>query len=134
MAEFVFNFCPNSRVAELLAPEEPEVKDFNGWVYHPVPVLPFRPNFRVTLEGLKWYLNGAGTGLDTTTDPTINAGRLEAFYKTHRLFKPFNFTHEYLGTLELRFSAPLSIPKGLVNGGGAVEPLQINMIQHNATY
>lgn len=134
MAEFLFDFCLNTRVAELMSPDEPEVRDFNGWVYNPVPVLPFRPTFKVTLEGLRWYLNTAGTALDTTTNPTYNAGRLEAFYRTHRKHKPFNFNHEYLGSLELRFNAPLNIPKGLQNGGGAIESLEIMMIQHNATY
>jgi len=60
MADFLFDFCPNSRVAEKIAPDEPEVQDFNGWVYNPVPVLPFRPSFRVELEGLRWYLDGSG--------------------------------------------------------------------------
>lgn len=132
MAEFTFDFCPNSRVAEKLAPDEPEVQDFNGWVYNPVPVLPFRPTFKVTLEGLHWYLSGGS--LDTATDPERNAGRLEAFYLTHRLHKPFDFQHEYLGTIEMRFLEPVSVPKGMENGGGVIDSFEIMMIQHTSSY
>lgn len=134
MANFIFDFCPDSRVAEKLAPEEPEVGDFNGWVYNPVPVLPFRPTFKVTLEGLRWYLNNEGNALDTTTDITRNAGRLEAFYLIHRLHRPFNFQHEYLGNLEMRFYEPVSVPKGLENAGGVIDSFEIMMIQHTSSY
>lgn len=133
MADFLFDFCPNTRVAELLAPEEAAPKDFNGWVYHPTPTLPFRPSFKVTLEGLRWYQAPNGNLL-TTQNPQHNAGRLEAFYRLHRLSKPFNFQHEYLGMLEMQFASPVNVPKAVKNSGGALEALEITMIQYGVNY
>ena len=134
MAESLFDFCTTSRVATLIPPDDPEIKDFNGWVYNPTPVLPFVPTFNIRLGGLKWFLNEAGTALDTASDPTHNAGRLEAFYRTHRLHKPFNFQHEYLGNIEMRFFSKVSIPEAIPNSGGAIDELEITTIQHKMTY
>lgn len=133
MDELVFDFCVNSRVAESISPEEPEVTDFNGWSYHPAPNLPFRPSYRVMLDGLTWYQNTDGT-LDLTTSPETNAGRLEQFYRGHRLHKPFLFNHEYLGGILMRFSTPVSVPMGLIQSGGLIDRFEINMIQHEAEY
>lgn len=132
MAEFVFDFCTASRVAEIIAPDELEIRDFNGWDYTPVPYLPFRRKFKVTLEGLRWYL-GDGE-LDFDADPEHNAGRLEGFYVQHRMYKPFEFQHEYLGNLELRFAEPVSVPKALPNSNGLIDALEIMMVHHNPSY
>ena len=134
MAEFTFDFCVDTRVAEVIAPEEPTVSDFNGWDYVPTPVLPYRRKFKVTLHGLQWYLNGAGTALDVATNADRNAGRLEQFYTTHRTFKPFDFQHEYLGLIECRFERPVSIPGAVPNSGGRIDPFEIMMITHNPSY
>jgi hypothetical protein len=133
MAEFNFDFCIGSRVAEIIAPEEPGIRDYNGWDYAPRPTLPYRRKFKVTLEGLRWYYLDNGT-IDYATNPERNAGVLEAFYEEHRKWKPFNFTHERLGSLELRFEAPLSIPKALPDSGGLIEALEVMMIHHNPSY
>ena len=87
MAEFDFDFCIGTRTAETIAPEDPVVKDFNGWDYAPRPVLPYRRSFKITLEGLRWYFNDNGT-IDLVTNPNYNAGLLEDFYTTHRQYKP----------------------------------------------
>lgn len=133
MAEFTFDFCIDRRVAETLAPEEPAIRDFNGWDYTPAPVLPYRRKFKVTLEGLRWYFNDNGT-IDLATNPQQNAGRLEEFYSTHRKHKPFNFQHEWLGLLELRFEVPVNVPKAIPNSQGLIEQLEIQMIHHNPSY
>ena len=133
MAEFNFDFCLNSRSAETIAPEEPTVRDMNGWDYTPRPVLPYRRKFKVTLEGLRWHFNADGT-IDYATNPEYNAGVLESFYKGHRKHKPFNYRHEWLGLLELRFDNPVSVPKAIANSGGLVDSLEIMMIHHNPTY
>lgn len=133
MAEFNFDFCPNTRVAETIAPEETSIRDFNGWDYTPRPVLPYRRRFRITLEGLRWYFNSNGT-IDYVTDIEHNAGVLESFYTDHRKHKPWNFQHEWLGLLELRFDNPLSVPKAEADSYGLLEPLEIQAIHHNPTY
>lgn len=134
MAEFTFNFCVGTRAAEVIAPEETQVKDFNGWDYTPNPVLPYRRGFKVHLDGLRWYLDTAGTALDLATNVNYNAGLLETFYKDHRMHKPFNFQHEYLGLLECRFSAPVSMSAAIPDSGGLLERLTIQMIHHNPSY
>ena len=131
-AKYEFEFCKNSRVAEVIAPEEPKVKDFNGWDYTPTPVVPYRRSFKITLEGLRWYTNE--DGLDVTTDPEHNAGRLEKFYEEHRLHVPFVFNHEYLGLIELRFSNPLNVPKAMQNSQGLLEPLEFTAMHHNPSF
>lgn len=133
MAELEFNFCPNSRVVETIAPEEPSIKDFNGWDYAPKPVLPYRPMYKITLEGLRWRFYSDGR-LDYETDPETNAGLLEKFYSTHRKFKPFHFQHEWMGMMELRFQNPVSVPKAVPNSGGLVEPIEVMAILNNPTY
>lgn len=133
MAEYNFNFCPNTRVAEVIAPQEAEIQDFNGWDYTPTPVLPYRRRFKITLSGLRWYLSDFG-GLDFFTDQEHNAGLLEQFYADHRKHKPFNFVHEYLGLLEMRFDSPVSVPKAIPNSGGLIDSLEIQTIHHSPSY
>lgn len=133
MAEFDFNFCRKTRVAETIAPEETTIKDFNGWDYTPRPTLPYRRKFKVTLDGLRWYFNSNGT-IDYVTNPEYNAGVLESFYSAHRKHKPFNYQHEWLGLLELRFENPVNIPKAIPNSGGLIESFELMMIHHNPTY
>lgn len=133
MAEYEFDFCPNTRVAEVIAPEEASIRDFNGWDYSPTPVLPYRRSFKVTLEGLRWRVDDYGR-LDTATEPQTNAGRLEQFYTLHRKYKPFIYSHEYLGLLKVRFSNVLSVPKATPNSGGLLEPLELMFIHHDPEY
>lgn len=133
MVEFTFNFCPKSRIAETIAPDEPEIKDFNGWDYTPNPVLPYRRRFKVTLYGLRWRFNDNGT-IDYATVPETNAGVLEAFYMGHRKHKPFNFVHEWMGNMEMRFSSPVSVPKSMPDSGGLIDALEIDMMHHNPSY
>lgn len=133
MAEFNFDFCLNSRVAEIIAPDEPTIRDYNGWDYTPKPPMPYRRRFKVILEGLRWYYLDNGN-IDYATNVGQNAGVLETFYEGHRKYKPFNFDHERLGVLELRFDAPLSIPKALPDSGGLLAALEVQMIHHNPSY
>jgi len=133
MAEFLFDFCPDTRVAETIAPEEPSIKDFNGWDYTPRPVVPYRRKFKILLGGLRWYFNDNGT-IDYLTNPSYNAGRLEKFYRDHRKWKEFGYEHEWMGSIELRFENPVSVPKAIPNSGGLIEELEIMTVHHNPTY
>lgn len=124
-----FDFCPNSRVVEELAPEEPRVTDMNGWTFAPKAKTPYRPQFKVTLYGLYWKLsNGA---LDITSNPTVNAGRLRAFYIQNRLHGTFTFQHEYLGSITCRFAKPVSIPAAEVNSNGLIPAFEVTLEWHN---
>lgn len=129
-----FDFCTTSRVVTEVPPEEPSVMNMNGWPFTPKPKVPYRPSFKVVLHGLKWYLNGPGTALDVTTNPTKNAGRLLNFYKTNRLWDTFTLNHEYLGNIICRFEKPLTLPAGLPESGGLLEAVEVTLIQHNPAW
>lgn len=126
-----WDFCPNSRVVQELPPEEPNVTSFNGWDFTSKSVIPYRRKFSMRLHGIRWILNGDANALDIITNPTLNAGRLAKFYRDHRTYEPFNFPHEYLGTILVRFHAPVTIPVGLPNSFGLVEPFDVMLIHHN---
>lgn len=124
-----FDFCPNSRVIEELAPDEPGVTDMNGWTFAPKAKTPYRPQFKVTLHGLYWKM-GSGV-LDVTTTPLVNAGRLRAFYIQNRLSGVFGLQHEYLGLINCRFVRPVSIPAAEVNSNGLIPAFEVNLEWHN---
>lgn len=124
-----FDFCPSSRVIEELAPQEPSVTDMNGWSFNPKPKTPYRPQFKVTLHGLRWRM-GSGV-LDVTTEPTLNAGRLRAFYIQNRMSGTFQLAHEYLGNITCRFAKPVSIPAAIPNSNGLIDAFEVTLEWHN---
>jgi len=130
----LFDFAPGKHSAQELPPEEPSVTSFNGWEFTARPSVPYRRKFRLKLAGLKWRLNAAGTALDVTTDPTMNAGRLASFYRDHRTWNTFLYPHEYLGTILCRFATPLEIPLGTQNSGGTVPEFEAMLVHHNPGY
>lgn len=130
----LFDFCPNSRVEEEIPPEEQAAISMNGWDFVAKPTVPYKAKWKVTLEGLKWYLNAAGTALDVTTDLPHNAGRLLMFYRTNRQNGVFQYQHEFLGLLDVRFAQPVQIPKAIQNSGGICEPVEITIVHHNPAY
>jgi hypothetical protein len=127
-----FDFCPKSRVAEEIPPDEADVMSLNGWVFHPRAKIPYRPTFKVTLYGLRWYLVGAG--LDLTTNPTLNAGRLLNFYIGNRKFGTFDFNHEYRGNIICQFDKPVTIPAAEPDSGGLVKPFDVTLVQYNSAW
>lgn len=130
MDSLEFDFCRGSRVIENILPEEPAIKDMNGWDYTPRPALPIRRRFKVTLEGLTWYFRDNHL-LDTVTNSERNAGRLEEFYAVHRKHVKFLLAHEWMGLIEVRFENPVSVPKAIQNSGGLIEPFELTLIHHN---
>lgn len=128
-----FNFCPDSLVPETLPRDPAQVLSMNGWTFSARPTTPHQRKFRVKLYGLKWFLETDGT-YDSTTSPEINAKALEDFYALHETWAPFNWTHPHLGTLVVRFAAPVIVPAGSVNSGGLIEPLEITLIHHDPGY
>jgi hypothetical protein len=134
MSNQTFDFCNTSRVAVELPPEEPQVKSMNGWTFVAKPKVPYQRQFKVTLTGMKWILTASGNALDTTTTPTVNAGRLLDFYRFHRMWDSFLYQHEYLGIIRVRFAKPLQIPEGIQNAGGKIDAFEVELIEHNPSY
>jgi len=128
-----FNFCPERYVPETLPRDPVSGMSMNGWNFSARPTTPYQRRFKLTLFGLRWYLNGAGRW-DVTTDPFFNARRLEEFYEAHETWNPFHFEHQHFGPLVCRFSAAVVIPKGEVNSGGQIAPVEIQLVHHNPGY
>jgi hypothetical protein len=130
-----FSFCPNSLVPVTMPREPVQVVSFNGWQFTAKPTTPYQRRFKVTLHGMKWFLNSATGVYDSTTTPTINARALELFYQAHEGWDPFLWQHPHIATpLTVRFGAPVVVPEALPNSGGRCAPLEINLIEHNAGY
>ncbi|WOF44366.1 hypothetical protein KNJ79_05385 [Sphingopyxis indica] len=130
MALSVLNICPNTLVPVTIPPEPVTGVSMNGWAFTSKPAVPYQRKFRVTLHGLRWYLDGAGL-YNAGTDPTRNARALELFYQAHGNWKSFLWLHPHIGQLEVRFSAPVSVPEGIPNSGGLIKAFEINLIEHN---
>lgn len=128
-----FNFCPTSLVPETLPPEPSAIMSMNGWAFSAKPTVPYQKTFKVTLYGMRWYLNSNGT-FDTTSDPTHNARALEQFYETNGVWDNFLWVHPHLGSLTVRFKAAVMIPAGLTNSNGLCAPLEITLLHHNPSF
>lgn len=129
-----FNFCPESQVAETLPPEPVQGVSMNGWQFSARPSIPYQRKFKLTLHGLRWFLNANGT-YDETTSATSNARVLEKFYQTNGTWDTFTWAHPHLGvTLTCRFASPVTVPAALVNSNGILEPLEITLVEHNPGY
>lgn len=130
----IFDFCPNRHVPETIAPEPRGGKSFNGWSFTSRPAVPYQRQFKLTLNGLHWYLTGTG-GYDAATNPGFNARRLELFYEEHENWKTFTYTHPHLGeTIECRFANVVNVPKALPNSGGFIEPLEVTLVEHSPAW
>lgn len=128
-----FNFCPNSLVPETLVPEDSTGTSMNGWFFASKPKVPYQRKFRVTLYGLRWYLNTNGT-YNTTASPTTNARLLEQFYQANGRWDNFAWAHPHLGTLQVRFAEPVNVPKAEPNSNGLIEELEVVLVEHNPAY
>jgi hypothetical protein len=128
-----FDFCPNSLVPETLPPDSPAVVSLNGWTFSSKPSIPYQKRFKVTLHGLRWHLQSNGL-FDVTTNPTINARRLEQFYETNGIWDKFAWTHPHFGLLNVRFSSPVIVPMGIENSNGLIPAFEINLIHADPAY
>lgn len=128
----VFDFAPNSHVAEEIPPEEQDAVSLNGWEFSAKPAVPYRARFRLTLSGMYWHaVNGV---LDPNLDPQHNALRLREFYKAHRKWDTFLYGHEYLGPITCKFSDPVIIPKALPNSNGLIPDFEVILVHYNPGY
>lgn len=129
-----WDFCPDRIVPETLPPDRPTtVVSMNGWEFTAKPKVPYRRRFKLTLHGLRWYLNADGT-FNSTTNPTFNARRLELFYQSNETWDSFTFPHPHFGNITCRFANPVNIPKALENANGLIEALEVTLVEHNPAY
>lgn len=104
-----------------------------GWHFSAKPSTPYQRKFRVTLFGLRWFLNSSGT-YDDVTDPKHNARLLELFYQQNQTWSEFSWNHPHLGELQVRFAEPVNVPRGVANGQGLVEEMEVMLVEWNPSY
>ena len=128
-----FNFCPTTLVPETMPPEPSVIMSLNGWAFSAKPTVPYQKTFKVTLYGLRWYLNNDGT-FNTATDPTRNARVLEQFYETNGAWDNFAWQHPHFGSLVVRFKAAVILPAAIPNSNGLCPPVEITLVHHNPSF
>ncbi len=133
MALETFEFCAGTLVPETVPPEPAAVTSMNGWEFSAKPSVPYRRKFKVTLHGLRWYLQANGL-YDPNTDPQHNAHRLEKFYAEHQRWREFNWEHPHIGLLVVKFAAAVTVPAGIPNSGGLINALEIQLVESNPGY
>lgn len=128
-----FDFSPDRHVPETLPPDPIQTVSMNGWTFSAKPTVPYVRKFKITLYGMRWYLQTSGL-FDSTTDPTFNARRLEAFYEANGTWDNFTYVHPHFGSMQCRFSGALTIPAALPNSAGLIDGFQVELIQYDPGY
>lgn len=131
----IFDFCPGRNVPETLPRDAPQsTMSLGGWQFSSRPTTPYQRKFKLTLHGLRWYLDEDTGRYDFETNPQFNARALERFYETHETWAPFTLKHQHFGDLTVRFANPVIVPAGEVNSGGFIKPVEVTFIHHNPGY
>lgn len=128
-----FNFCPTSLVPATLPPDPVGGASMNGWTFASKPRIPYQRKFRVTLHGMRWYLNTSGT-YDEVTNPKFNARLLELFYQANQTWDNFLWEHPHLGEIQVRFAEPVNVPEGRDNSNGYIEPFEVMLVEYSPAY
>jgi hypothetical protein len=112
----------------------------NSYQFAAPPDSPDQRIFKLDFTGFKYYMTQSMVmvsgspvytqTVDLTTNQYINnVGALEAFYQAQRLYNKFTYNHPSAGSVVVRFSKPLLVPKGTPGGNGVVEDFQILLVE-----
>jgi len=131
----IFDFCPDRNVPETLPRDAPQsTMSTGGWQFSSRPTTPYQRKIKLTLYGLRWYLDSTTGRYDYTTNAKFNARALERFYEAHETWSPFTLPHQHFGDMTVRFASPLTVPAAIANSGGFIAPVEVNFIHHNPGY
>ncbi|HIH2746985.1 TPA: hypothetical protein ACYLN4_002722 [Burkholderia lata] len=122
-----FDF-PNHLVEEKYPESGTRIQLGNSYVFATPPTAPEQRTFVLSFETMWRGINADGT-VDIATNPLNNMGLLKQFYETYRLYKTFQYKHPWLGTLNVRFSKPLEMPKGKKGADGWSESFSIEFVE-----
>ena len=103
-----------------------KVKFGRGWEFAAEPLGPDQVEFILRFRGM-WFFTDAEGDVDLTRDVAINMAVLDAFYRTHRTYKPFLFNHPSRGQVTVRFKDPLRW-RLVEDGKGLVEAFEIKLM------
>lgn len=100
----------------------------NSYQYDAPPAAPDQRIFRLTLQGMAYFVD-QNNQIDDTVFPGRNLAVLETFYNDHKRATPFIFNHPVYGNVTCKFNRPLEIPPGLPGGGGLVQDPEVELIE-----
>lgn len=100
----------------------------NSYQYAAPPVAPDQRKITLKFATMKYFVNTAGV-VDATIQPEINFLALENFYNAHKLWRKFYYNHPVYGQLVCKFNKPLQVPDGIPDGGGCLEPFEVELIE-----
>ena len=89
---------------------------------------PDQRTFVLHFETMKYFVDSTGQ-IDKTVNPYINFGALEDFYNAHKRWKSFTYIHPIYGSIRVKFGKALKVPKGILDGDGALEPFSIELLE-----
>lgn len=122
-----FDF-PNHMVRETYPDPGTSITLGNSYVFATPPTAPDQRIFTLDFNSIWRGINSDGTP-DTTTFYDNNAARLLQFYETYKLHKTFQYQHNWLGLLNVRFKSPLDMPKAIPGGDGWTESFSVTFIE-----
>ena len=98
-----------------------------GWDYMIDPLVNPPRTFVLTFGALCWFTKRVNDQLmlDYETSAPINAGRLDKFFDTHRLHKPFWYPHPKYGLIKVRFDKPVNLANPSLNSKGVVQNVTV---------
>lgn len=116
----------------LTSTENPE-SGFRGalggsWVFTAAPTDPDQRKMTLEFATMKYFTDNFGV-TESITEPHLNMKTLIGFYQRHKLHKSFHYYHPVHGQMEVKFNKPLSEPKQIPGGTGAVESFSVELIE-----
>ncbi len=108
-----------------------------GYQFASKPNGPDQIIFHLVLSPLFWWLD-ADNNVDWTANPRGNAGTLQKFYETQRLYNKFYYPHPTRGTVVVRFHKPIPPFRSIKDAvssdtetglrGHQIEPVNVDLI------
>lgn len=123
----VFDFSAHA-VSHSYPQRGTQVQLGGNWTFATGSKAPVMRTFTLRFNVLRW-VRGSNGLINSTEDPTINALRLDEFYREHELHKDFIYPHEIFGNIVVKFAQPLNIPEAKQNSGGAVLNTVVTLIE-----
>lgn len=98
----------------------------NSYDYAEGATSPDQRIFTLNFNTLRYFTNPDGS-VNASINPPLNMKALEDFYNSHQRWKTFSYNHPVHGLLNVRFNAPLEVPKGVIDGGGWLESITVTL-------
>jgi hypothetical protein len=119
---------PNHMVRETYPDPGTTLQLGNSYRFATPPTSPDQRVFTLSFQSTWRGIKADGT-MDADTFYDNNAARLLQFYEAHKLHKTFQYKHNWLGMLNVRFNKPLELPNPIKGGDGWTEDFSVEFIE-----